>query len=87
MLKKNSGISRRFGNRSRATRGADDDVAAVSSRIGDMLRNYYGEVASGDIPQRFVDLLKRLEENDWSQPKSHHGGSSSIQGWSARLDS
>ena len=34
----------------------------VSDLIGQRLRNYYEEVAKQPVPDRFMDLLKRLED-------------------------
>ena len=88
MLKKSSGFSRRIGNGNRASYRGGDDASAVNSRIGGMLKDYYQDLVSHDIPERFVDLLKRLEENDWSQQES--AGKERIegvQGWAARFDS
>ena len=34
----------------------------VSDLIGQRLRNYYEEVAKQPVPDRFMDLLKQLED-------------------------
>ena len=54
-----------------ASRGRSDDNArpqradaSVEKAIGSRLRAFYDEVAKEPVPDRFVDLLKRLDEQD-----------------------
>lgn len=42
-----------------ATLGRD-----IQSKIGDQLRAMYDDVVSQGVPDRFADLLKRLDEQD-----------------------
>jgi hypothetical protein len=42
------------------SRGADN---AVERAIGSRLRAYYDEVAREPVPDRFVELLKQLDDN------------------------
>ena len=44
--------------------GAD---ASVEKAIGNRLRAFYDEVAKEPVPDRFVDLLRRLDEQDASK--------------------
>jgi hypothetical protein len=36
----------------------------IQSKIGEQLRAVYDDVVSQGVPDRFADLLKRLEESD-----------------------
>ena len=36
----------------------------IQSKIGDQLRAIYDDVVSEGVPDRFADLLKRLDRND-----------------------
>jgi hypothetical protein len=36
----------------------------IQSKIGDQLRAMYDDVVSQGVPDRFADLLKRLDRND-----------------------
>ena len=36
----------------------------IQSKIGDQLRAMYDDVVSEGVPDRFADLLKRLDRND-----------------------
>ena len=42
------------------SRGGD---SSVERAIGSRLRAYYDEVAREPVPERFVDLLKRLDDD------------------------
>lgn len=38
------------------------DNAAIQAILGDRLRLYYDDVAREPVPERFVDLLKQLDD-------------------------
>jgi len=40
---------------------------SVEKAIGNRLRAFYDEVAKEPVPDRFVDLLRRLDEQDGSK--------------------
>lgn len=46
------------------------DEAAIQAILGDRLRSYYEDVAREPVPDRFVDLLNRL---DSEKPKPEDG--------------
>ena len=47
-----------------------DDVLGANSDIGAKLRAYYGAVQDQPIPDKFLDLLERLEQVEQSgKPK------------------
>jgi hypothetical protein len=88
MLKKNGVVSWRFGGEGPAVDGNEDGVVILNSQIVTILKNYYESTVSGDIPKRFVDLLNRLEDNDWSERKStKQDRISGIPRGAARFDS
>jgi Anti-sigma factor NepR len=43
------------------------DLLGPNSEIGRKLRQYYDELVSDDVPDRFADLLSKLEH---AQPKA-----------------
>lgn len=40
------------------------DPLGVHSEIGRKLKQYYDELTSDDVPDRFADLLKQLEDGE-----------------------
>ena len=40
------------------------DPLGSNSAIGRKLRQYYNELVSDEVPDRFADLLKQLEEHE-----------------------
>ncbi|EIM72335.1 hypothetical protein A33O_20041 [Nitratireductor aquibiodomus RA22] len=43
-------------------RGKGDDPLGANSEIGRKLRQYYDDLIAEDIPDRFSDLLNKLEQ-------------------------
>lgn len=59
-------------NAERGKGGRDGAAADVASdRIGQKLRAYYDSIRDEEIPERFLDLLERLDEAE----KATKGGS------------
>jgi hypothetical protein len=44
-----------------ARRASGSEILGPNSEIGRKLRQYYDEIAADEIPERFADLLSRLE--------------------------
>lgn len=42
--------------------GPDGEVLGANTEIARRLREYYADVVAQDVPERFVELLSRLEE-------------------------
>lgn len=42
----------------------DSDPLGSNSEIGRKLRQYYDDLVSEDVPDRFANLLKQLEERE-----------------------
>lgn len=42
------------------------ETLAVDPKIGSLLKEYFNELVSKEIPPRFLELLKRLENNNWT---------------------
>lgn len=53
------------GNQRRRAR-KDSDPLGSNSEIGRKLRQYYDDLVSEDVPDRFANLLKQLEERESS---------------------
>jgi hypothetical protein len=45
----------------------------VASLIGQRLKDYYNEIATQPIPDRFTDLLNRLETADLNKATKRNG--------------
>lgn len=50
------------GGRRKAGNGADQ--LGPNSEIGRKLKQYYDELVSEEVPDRFTDLLRQLEESE-----------------------
>lgn len=50
--------------RNRVNKGRD--VLGSNSEIGRKLRQYYDDLVSEDVPDRFANLLKQLEDREQS---------------------
>lgn len=57
------------GGRKKANRS---DPLGPNSDIGRKLKQYYDDLVSDDVPDRFADLLRQLEERETTQP-AHNG--------------
>ena len=57
------------GGRKKANRS---DPLGPNSEIGRKLKQYYDDLISDDVPDRFADLLRQLEERETPQP-AHNG--------------
>lgn len=44
-----------------------------NSEIGRKLKQYYDDLISDDVPDRFADLLKKLEESETTSPAADGG--------------
>lgn len=70
MIKDKEGEAKSEGKVSRKRAGGAAKIrrvdGSVQAAIGNRLRAYYDEVAREPVPERFVDLLKRL---DTPEPK------------------
>ncbi len=51
----------------RASKNADP--LGANSEIGRKLKQYYDDLVSEDIPDRFADLLSKLEQAEKPEPK------------------
>ena len=60
-----TGGQRKFVNRA--------DPLGVNTEIGRKLKQYYDELVGEDIPDRFADLLKQLEEREHTPPATDEG--------------
>ncbi|HTV69471.1 MAG TPA: NepR family anti-sigma factor [Rhizobiaceae bacterium] len=40
------------------------DILGANSEIGRKLKEYYNDLVSTDVPDRFADLLSRLEQTE-----------------------
>jgi len=49
------------------------DALGVNSEIGRKLKQYYDELVSEDVPDRFADLLRQLERSE-NQPSTAESG-------------
>jgi len=58
------------GQKKNANRG---EPLGVNTEIGRKLKQYYNELVSEDVPDRFADLLKQLEEQEPMQPAVSEG--------------
>lgn len=45
------------------------DPLGVNSEIGRKLKQYYDDLVSDDVPERFSELLKQLEQAEPAQKK------------------
>lgn len=48
-------------------RGKDEDPLGPNSEIGRKLRQYYDDLVTEDIPDRFSDLLNQLEQKSGAE--------------------
>lgn len=55
---------------SKPGRGKAADPLGTNSEIGRKLRQYYDELMSEDVPDRFTHLLNQLEERERSESSS-----------------
>lgn len=55
----------------RGKTGGKTDSLGPNSEIGRKLKQYYDDLISEDVPDRFADLLKQLEERE--QPSQAEG--------------
>ena len=46
----------------------------VQAKIGQQLRAMYDDVVNQGVPDRFVELLDRLDQADAAKPGGHSGG-------------
>jgi hypothetical protein len=53
------------GGRRKANRS---DPLGPNSDIGRKLKQYYDELTTEEVPDRFADLLRQLEERETAQP-------------------
>jgi hypothetical protein len=45
-------------------RASGSEILGPNSEIGRKLRQYYDEIASDEVPDRFAELLSRLEHSE-----------------------
>lgn len=50
-------------------RGRDGEPLGANSAIGRKLKQYYDELVSDDVPDRFAQLLSQLEKAEPAQQK------------------
>ena len=50
-------------------RGVSDDPLGANSEIGRKLKQYYDDLVSDEVPDRFAELLARLEKAESSRGK------------------
>jgi hypothetical protein len=55
--------------RSAGAKPRRDDPLGANSEIGRKLREYYDGLMTPDVPDRFTDLLSKLEEAETSRKK------------------
>lgn len=48
----------------RKNQGKRSDPLGPNSEIGRKLKQYYDDLVSDDVPDRFADLLRQLEERE-----------------------
>jgi Anti-sigma factor NepR len=53
----------------RPRRNGQSDLLGANSEIGRKLRQYYDELISDEVPDRFTQLLRQLEEAASAQKK------------------
>jgi len=53
--------------------GAHEDPLGSNSEIGRKLKQYYENLVSEDVPDRFQDLLRQLEEREQTQAPQTSG--------------
>ncbi len=53
----------------RQNRRTDGDILGTNSEIGRKLKQYYDELVSDEVPDRFAQLLSQLEEVEPAQQK------------------
>lgn len=49
------------------------DPLGVNSEIGRKLKQYYDQLVSEDVPDRFADLLRQLEKSEKEPPAAGSG--------------
>lgn len=54
--------------RSNTKRDGAGDILGSNSEIGRKLKQYYDELIAGDIPDRFTELLDKLERQEEKKP-------------------
>jgi hypothetical protein len=52
-----------------ARRASGSEILGPNSEIGRKLRQYYDEIAANEVPDRFTQLLSRLEQAETSADK------------------
>lgn len=70
MASTGKGASRLFPESSLTDRVGSEPTLdrAIQERIGDSLRAMYDDLMQQPVPDRFADLLSRLEQRDKSEP-------------------
>lgn len=53
--------------------GTHEDPLGSNSEIGRKLKQYYENLVSEDVPDRFQDLLRQLEEREQTQAPQTSG--------------
>ncbi|MCR4267074.1 NepR family anti-sigma factor [Nitratireductor sp. ZSWI3] len=53
--------------RTSGRRDGGDDLLGVNSEIGRKLKQYYEDLVTEEIPDRFAELLSQLEQSDRSE--------------------
>jgi len=61
---KDAGVSNQTPRRSSVSNKTGQRDVLVERAIGSRLRSYYDGIADEPVPDRFVELLKRLEDQD-----------------------
>lgn len=64
MTRQTSGVANAGPNRR-----TDGDLLGTNSEIGRKLKQYYDELVSDEVPDRFAQLLSQLEEVEPAQQK------------------
>ena len=53
--------------------GSRAEPLGTNSEIGRKLKQYYDGLVSEDVPDRFADLLRRLEDSEKGSPEAGEG--------------
>ncbi len=60
-----------MGSQNKGPNGSDP--LGSNSEIGRKLKQYYDDLISDDVPDRFADLLRKLEESETTSPAADGG--------------
>lgn len=60
-----------MGSQNKGANGSDP--LGSNSEIGRKLRQYYDDLVSEDVPDRFADLLRKLEDSEKTSPTVSEG--------------